>query len=144
MKNITKKLISFLLAAVMLMSMTTAVMAGIEYSVADAYEECAELYPEFVDKIKAEGISDDKIIAFLETLQQYLLNLDVEITEENFEEYIIEAVNYAITLRKHIAVRNALVNAFPGAVVDGIDGIVNEEFIPLVETIKISSSPTAC
>lgn len=136
MKIIVKKLSALLLAIVMLLAMTLTAFAGVDYSVRDAYEECAELYPEFVEKIKANGVGDSHIISLLETVQTYLLNLDFEVTEENFEAYAMEAVYYAMSLRKHIGVRNAIMIAYPEASVDGADGIVNEEFRPLMETIK--------
>ncbi len=134
MKKISEKFIAVFMAMVMVLS-CVAVVAG-AYTVEEAYEECAQIYPDFVANVKAQGVNDAKIIVFLESVQEYLLNLDIEITEDNFEEYIIEAVNAAISLRKNIAVRNALIAAYPDAVVDGVDGIINEQFIPIVETIK--------
>lgn len=136
MKNTLKKLTALITVIAMLASMTTVAFAALDYSVEDAYEECAAMYPDFVAKVKAQGVTDRQIITFLETVQEYLLNLDVEITEDNFETYLIEAVNAAITLVKNIKVRDALINAFPEAVVDGADGVIHEDFVPLVETIK--------
>lgn len=136
MKTILKKLTSLMVAFVMIFAMAPTAMAGIDVSVEDAYEECASLYPEFVENVKAQGVTDAQIIAFLETMQDYLLGLDTEVNEDNFEEYMIEAVNVAISKRAHIKVRDALIAAYPGAVVDGMDGIINPEFDPLVETIK--------
>lgn len=136
MKNILKKLTALITVIAMLATMTTAAFAALDYSVEDAYEECAAMYPDFVAKVKEKGATDRQIITFLETVQEYLLNLDVEITEDNFEMYLIDAVNAAVTLVKNIKVRDALLNAFPEAVVDGADGVIHEDFIPLVETIK--------
>lgn len=136
MKKMTKRITAILTAAIMLFTMAPVAFAGVEYSVEDAYYECAEIYPEFVNALLAQGVSDKQIITFLETLQEYLLNLDVEITEDNFEEYLIEAIGEAITLRKNIAVRDALIAAFPEAAVDGMDGIIHEDFVPIVETVK--------
>lgn len=136
MKRSLKKIAAVLLTVAMLFTAMPVALAGVEYSVEDAYYECAELYPDFVDALKAQGVTDDQIITFLETVQEYLLNLEVEITEENFEEYLIEGIMEAITLRKNIAVRDALLAAFPEAAVDGMDGIIHEDFIPIVETVK--------
>lgn len=136
MKNISKKLVALFLSVVMLLSMGTVAFAGVEYSIEDAYAECAELYPEFVDRILAEGVTEDQIIAFLEAVQEYLLNLNEEVTEENFEEHIIGAVNQTIGLRQHRFVRDALIEAFPEAVLEGAKGNISDEFLPLVETIK--------
>ena len=136
MKNIFKKLTALTIAVVMLFAMAPWVNAGVEYSVEDAYEECAALYPEFVDAVLAKGASEANIINFLYDLQEYLLNVGEEITEENFEPYVIEAINDTITKRPHIKLRDALVAAYPGAVLDGAEGIIAPEFEPLVETIK--------
>ena len=139
MKNIMKKLVAVLIvAAVMLTSMPVA-FAGISMDVEDAYYECASIYPEFVENIKAQpqNVTDKQIITFLESMQSHMLEQGEEITEDNFEEYMIDAVLYAIGLRKNTNVRDALVGAYPGAAVDGMDGIINPEFEPLVETIKL-------
>lgn len=136
MKTITKKLTALLIALVLMFTMAPTAFAGAEYTVEDAYEECAELYPEFVANVIAAGATETQIIRFLGAMQEYLINLDVEVTEENFETYMIEAINQTIAKRAHIDVRNALAKAYPGAVVDGMDGIISPEFEPLVETVK--------
>ncbi len=136
MKNIFKKLTALTLALVMLLAMAPSVNAGVEYSVEDAYEECAALYPEFVDAVLEKGATEANIIRFLYDLQDYLLNVGEEITEENFESYVLEAINDLMSKRAHIKLRDALVGAFPGAVLDGAEGIIAPEFEPIVETIK--------
>ncbi len=136
MKNILKKLTALTLSVVMLFAMAPMVNAGVEYSVEDAYAECAELYPEFVDAVVAKGASEANIIRFLYDLQDYLLNVGEEITEENFEPYALEAINDLFAKRVHVKLRDALIAAFPGAVLDGAEGVIAPEFEPLIETIK--------
>lgn len=136
MKNIFKKLVALTTAVVMLFAMAPTANAGVEYSIEDAYEECASLYPEFVDAVLAKGASEANIISFLYDLQGYLLNVGEEVTEENFEPYVIKAINDTITKRPHMKLRDALIAAYPGAVLDGAEGVIAPEFEPLVETIK--------
>ncbi len=137
MKTIFKKLTALIVAMMMVLSFAPTAFAGIEYSMEDAFNQCAEIYPYFVETVTSQGVSNAQIITFLESVQTYLLGLDVEITEENFEGYLIEGVNNAMTYRKNIAVRDALLMAFPEAAVDGMDGIIHEDFVPIVETVKL-------
>lgn len=132
-----KKITALLTAIVMIISFAPTVFAGAGYTVEDAYEECAALYPDFVDRVTSQGATEKQIITFLKSVQEYLLDMNVEITEDNFEDCLIEAVNVAVTLRKNVTVRNALVAAFPEAVVDGSEGVIHEDFEPIVETIKL-------
>lgn len=136
MKSILKKLTAFLVSIVVIFGTMPVAFAGINISVEDAYYECAEIYPEFVQKVLDSGATEAQIINLLADVQKYLLGLDVEITEDNFEDYMIEAILQAVSKRAHITVRNALVKAFPDAVLDGADGIIAPEFEPMVETVK--------
>ncbi len=133
--NVIKKLTALLIAVMMLTTSIPTVFAG-EYTVEDAYEECAQLYPEFLEKVKAQGVSDRQIISFLKYLQNFLLNKDEVITEYNFEDAIVEAVLSAFSQVTHSKVRDALTAAFPEAVVDGMDGIIHPDFQPIAETVK--------
>ncbi len=112
-----------------------AVMAE-EFTIEDAYAECCEFYPEFVESIKESGVSDEQIIAFLKDIQTLLLAQSDEITEDNFDGYFYDATNTAINNRHHIAVRNALAKAYPSAVTEFENGVIPEEFQPLYVTIK--------
>ncbi len=136
MKKAIKKITALLMVLTMMFTAVPVAFAGVEYSVEDAYEECAAEYPEFVDAVLAQGVTEKQIIGFLADVQGYLLDLDVEITEENFEDYFIEAILDTMAKRKHVKVRDALAAAFPDAVVAGMDGVIAPEFEPLVETIK--------
>lgn len=136
MKKALKKITALLVVLTMMFAAVPVAYAGIGMDVEEAYEECAALYPEFVDAVLSQGVSEKQIISFLSAIQEYLLNLDVEITEENFEDYIINAILETMAKNKYTKLRDALTAAFPGAVVDGMDGIIAPEFVPLVETIK--------
>ena len=139
MKKLFKKIGALLTVAAVMMTTMPVAMAGINLDVEDAYYECASMYPDFVEELKAQPqrVSDRQIISFLESMQSYLLSQGDVITEDNFEDYMMDAVLYATNLKKNTDVRDALVGAFPGAVVDGMDGIISPEFEPLVETIKL-------
>lgn len=139
MKNIMKKLIAMLTVLAVMLTTVPVALAGINVDVEDAYYECASMYPEFVEKVKAQkqNVTDGQIITFLKSMQSYMLGLGVEITEDNFEDYMIDAVKHASSLIINTNVRDALAAAYPGAIVDGMDGIISPEFEPLVETIKI-------
>lgn len=136
MKNVFMKIVALLTVLTVMMTTVPVAMAGININVGDAYYECASMYPDFVAEVKAQGVSDNQIISFLESMQSYLLKQG-EVTEDNFEQYMMDAVLYASNLKKNTEVRDALVAAFPGAVVDGMEGIISPEFEPLVATVKL-------
>lgn len=135
MKNIFKKLTALAVSIVMLFAMAPFAEAK-AYTVEDAYRDCASMYPEFVDAILSNGATEENIIRFLYGLQEYLLNQNTEITPSNIESYMLEGINDLFNKRMHIKLRNAVVAAYPGAVLDGADGIISPEFMPLVETVK--------
>ncbi|MGM9550987.1 MAG: hypothetical protein ACI3XA_01895 [Clostridia bacterium] len=137
MIKILKKLTALVVALMIITTCVPVAFAGLDVSIEDAYDECAAMYPDFVSRVLAQDVSEKQIITFLESVQEYLLNVNDEITEDNFEGYLIEGINAAIALRKNIKVRDALIAAFPEAVVDGMDGVINEDFQPIVETIKL-------
>ncbi|MBQ3110318.1 MAG: S-layer homology domain-containing protein [Clostridia bacterium] len=137
MKKTFKRLTAVLLTLAFMLTSAPVAFAGIGMDIGVAYEECAAMYPEFVDAVLAQGATESQIINFLGDVQSYLLSLDVEVTEDNFEDYFIEAILDSMSKRKHMKLRDALVGAFPGAALDGMDGIIAPEFQPLVETIKL-------
>ncbi len=139
MKSIMKKIVALFTVLAVMVTTVPVAMAGINIDVEDAYYECAAMYPEFVEKVKAQPqrVTDSQLISFLESMQTYLLRQNTEITEDNFTDYLMDAVLYASNLKKNTAVRDALVAAYPGAVVDGMDGIISPEFEPLVATVKL-------
>lgn len=136
MKTILKKMTALALSIVMIFALTPSVSAKSSYTVEDAYEECAAMYPEFVDAIIANGATRDNILRFLYGLQEYLLNLNVELNEKNIDSYMLEGINELMNKRVHIKLRDAIVAAFPGAVLDGAEGKIAPEFQPLVATVK--------
>ncbi len=109
-----------------------------EYTVEDAYAECCEMYPEFINAVKSTDIpvTDDQIIALLRDVQNYLNSGRFEVTKENFDDCFKEAVMDAFTYRRHIAVRDAIIKAFPDAAVEAQEGKLPEQFRPLYETMK--------
>lgn len=128
-----KKLISLLLTAVMLFP-SFAVFAK-DYDEEGIYRECYTLYPDFVDRVKAQGVSDKQIIRFLSSVEEYLLSLD-DLTEENFDDNMFASIKYAFGLLKNIKVRDALSAAYPEAVPKAAEGVVPPEFMPIYITVK--------
>lgn len=139
MKNTVKKLVAILTVISVMFTAVPVAMADISVDVATAYYECASMYPGFVETLKAQPqkVTDAQIITFLESMQTYMLRQNDVISEDNFEDYLFDAVAYAGNLKKNINVRDAIISAYPGAVVDGAEGIISPEFEPLVETIKL-------
>ncbi len=136
MKKILKKMTALAIAIVMIFALTPSVNAREAYTVEDAYDECAAMYPEFVNAIIENGATRDNIIRFLYGLQEYLLNLNVELNERNIDSYMLEGINDLMNKRVHTKLRDAIIAAFPGAVLDGAEGKIAPEFQPLVETVK--------
>lgn len=130
-----KKLTAMLLAFIILLS-ALPIFAALDYDEEGAYWECYMLYPDFVDKIKANGVTDSQIIKFLGYVEKHLLTKDEDLNEENFDDYMFDAVKYAFDLRPNISIRNAIIRAYPQAVTEGRKGIVPKDFIPIYETVK--------
>ena len=109
---------------------------AVDYDEEGAYKECCTLYPDFVQKVKDNGVTDKQITVFLSSVEEHLLTRDGVLTEENFDDYMFEAIKYAFNLRKNIRVRNALSKAYPDSIADAIDGIITDEFRPIYDTVK--------
>lgn len=136
MKGILKKMLSAAVAAVMVFALCITSFAASDFSVEDAYAECSELYPDFVESIKSHGVTDAQIIRFLKSVYEYLLNYEDEITEDNFDSYLIDAVAASFQVRENIAVRNALSSQYSDAFVYASEGKIAPEFMPMYETAK--------
>ena len=137
MKTILKKLTALFVCMCFVLTGAPVAFAGVGMPVDEAFYECAAIYPEFVAEVTAAGATERQIISFLSDMQGYLFGLGFEITEDNFEDYMFDAITETMSKRAHVKLRDALLKAYPGAVVDGMDGIISPEFEPLVETVKI-------
>ncbi len=135
----TKKFTAFISAFLILFS-SLPVFAQKDYDEVGAYNQCCLLYPEFVQKVRDNGATDERITAFLASVEKKLLTFEEELgeklDEENFDQYMFDSIKYAFSLRKHILVRNALSAAYPDSIVDAMDGVVTEEFMPIYDTVK--------
>lgn len=140
MKNALKKTIALLICVIFTLPLSVSVIAEEEYTVRDAYFECAAMYPEFVENIKAQkqNVTDDQLIALLETIRANLLSRQevIVIDESNFYDELADAVTSAFSMRRHINARDAITAAYPDAVYDASQGVVNEEFRPIYETVR--------
>lgn len=130
-----KKITAAILAFIFIFSILPA-SAATDYDEVGAYEECYTLYPDFVNRVKAQGVTDKQIITFLGYVEKHLLSRDEELNEDNFDQYMFDAIKYAFELRPNIAVRNALGKAYPNSVPSAMEGVVTEEFMPIYDTVK--------
>ncbi len=137
MGKFLKTVVSMLVCIAMTLSAASLCFAE-EYTIEDAYAECCEMYPEFIDAVKNTGITvtDDQILALLKDVQNYLNSGRFEVTKENFDDCFKEAVMDAFTYRQNISVRDALIKAFPDAAIEAQQGKLPEKFRPLYETMK--------
>jgi hypothetical protein len=137
MKNNLKKTIAASLAAVCVFSFSSVSIAAEDYTVEDAYYEFCNSYMDFVDNVKAQdkNLTDERIISFVQNVYDNLLKYD-DIDRDNFDDYATDAVMAAFSLTKNVAIRNAIMQAYPDATVDAMDGIVNPEFRPLYTMVK--------
>ncbi len=130
-----KKLTALFLMSIIILSLHVPCIA-VDYDEVGAYYECCTLYPDFVNKVKAENVNDDQIIYFLGCVEKHLLTREEVLSDENFDEYMFDAIQYSFNLRKNIRVRNALSAAFPNSVPDAAQGIITDEFRPIYDTVK--------
>ena len=131
-----KKILALVLAFTMLVCFAPSTLA---YSVRDAYNDFAAQYPEFIDIIVAEGVSESTIIDFLRALQRnlYITNRFTPVTESNFEEVLIEAVMDVSNAAQFSDLQGALWGAYGDAVLDAVaTHKVPDELMPLYETVK--------
>lgn len=129
-----KKAIALFLSLIVICSSVPAL--GVNYDIQGAYDECNTLYPVFVENVLAQGVTEEKVMVFMSDVRDYLINLPEELTEDNFDHHIYDAVNSAFDLRRNIKVRDALMAAYPDAVGSALKGQVSEEFMPVYNTIK--------
>ncbi len=129
-----KKAVTWLVVCILIFSSIPCF--AVDYDEVGAYNECCLLYPDFVQKVKDNGVNDNQIIAFLGSVEDNLLTYNGVLTEENFDTYMFNAIKAAFELRKNRFVRDALLNAYPDSIDDARKGIVTEEFMPIYITVK--------
>ncbi len=132
---IIKRVFSVLLIFTIVFSFSTSLFAK-DYDEAGIYYECYTLYPDFVDKVKNEGVNDKAILNFLQSVEKHLSTREDELNEENFDKYMFDAIEYSLNLKKNIPVRDALTKAYPDALPDAMKGVVPEEYMPIYNTVK--------
>ena len=130
-----KKVLSVLLILITILSFVPAISA-IDYDEEGAYNECYTLYPDFINKIKDLGITDNQLMTFVKSVEDKVLEQNVELTEENFDSLMFTAFKEAFKMRKNIKVRDALAKAYPESTTEAIDGVITEEFMPIYITVK--------
>ncbi|MBQ8541118.1 MAG: hypothetical protein IJ435_06555 [Clostridia bacterium] len=130
-----KRIISFILSLTIIYS-AFPVTAQTDYDEEGAYNECYTLYPDFINKIKDLGITDNQLMTFVKSVESEVLEQNVELTEENFDDLMFVAFKEAFRARKNLKVRDALAKAYPESVTAAMDGIITEEFMPIYITVK--------
>ena len=131
-----KKIISFAVAAIMLISMA---FSAIAYDASDAYSDFKKEYPDFVNSLLNGGIDEQLLIDFLQSVQNYMieLNANEKITESNFEKNALNAVNIVSSREKYTVIQDTLIILYPDAVKQIVtQSTVPDEFKPLMNTIK--------
>ncbi len=131
-----KKILALVLAMTMVICMMPSAHA---YSVRDAYDEFAAQYPEFIDVIVENGVSESKLIDFLRALQRslYLKNLMEPITEDNFEDVLLDSVESVSNADRFLDLQRALMIAYPDAVDEAlVHRRIHPDLMPLCNTVK--------
>lgn len=134
-----KNLMAMLLAAVMLF----CAVPSFAYSVRDAYNEFVGQYPEFVNTVIQNGngkVTEKLIIDFLGAIQRNLNNTHrfvAPITEENFDDALIDAVLTVSSADKYSPLQTALIKSYPDAIMDAAtQKKVTGELLPIYEVVK--------
>ena len=131
-----KKIMALILAVAMLMCAVPNVFA---YSVRDAYSDFAANYPGFIDSIVAQGVSESVILDFLRALQNnlYMVNRVIKITDDNFEDVLIDTVMTVSNAREFDELQKAMWRAFPDAAYEAqVHGRIHADFMPLYEAVR--------
>lgn len=130
-----KKLMALILAFAMLVCVMPTAFA---YSVRDAYADFAAEYPGFIDDIVAQGVSESVILNFLRGIQNnlYVKNRVEKITEDNFQEALIDAVFAVSNASEFSRLQVALFRAYPDAANEALYGRIHPDFEPLYEAVR--------
>ena len=130
-----KKIISLLIAIIMLFSTVSTFALNLD----DAYTEFKFLHQDFVNSLINFGIPEETIISFIYDVYDYILeiNYSTPVTEANFEEHAITAINRVSAREEFYSLQDALIILYPGAIKLALtEGKVDKDFQPLVDTIK--------
>lgn len=110
------------------------------YTAEDAYWECAALYPEFINNIKAKDnsgtVDDAALIAFVGNVYDYIKKIEATLDKGEFDSVVFDAVNYAFSLRRNIFVRNAVSSAYPNAAAEAMEGIISDDLRPIYLAVR--------
>lgn len=106
-------------------------------TVEECYEDMVAAYPEFVDAIVATGkVEENDLLDYVFKVYNSFLTLnDVygDVTEETFDENFKDIVQATLTKSN---LYYALLEAYPDAIRQALDGVIAPEFQPLYQTMK--------
>ena len=123
-----KKIVLFILVFVFLLS--SAVFAGptfakTKYTVTETYNILKEKFPEFIDRLKTRGVTDDEIAAFLYDLNENLSNVK-GLNKDNFKSNMFTALKTTLYSGAHNNLLSALMLEFS----DEIEAMLTTHEIP--------------
>lgn len=132
-----KKFCSLIILVTILFSAFVSFAApNYDYDEEGAYRECCTLYPDFIDKVKNEGVSDKQLLNFVKSVENEIIKTGVLLTNENFDTLMFASFKSAFDKRGNIAVRDALAKAYPKSVTEAMSGNITDEFMPIYTTVK--------
>lgn len=132
-----------ILALILALTMVLCALPAQAYTVRDGYLDFVAQYPEFVEKVLSKGqgrVSESMVIDFLAAIQRNLYDQNryvAPVTEENFDDALINAVMSLSMLEAYAPLQAALLRAYPDAVSDALlHGRISPELMPLYEAVK--------
>ncbi len=126
----------FVLTAILFSSFPSIAAPEYDYDEEGAYRECCTLYPDFVDKVKSEGVSDKQLLNFVKSVENEIVKTGDFLTVENFDTLMFDSFKSAFNKRANISVRDALAKAYPESVTEAMSGNITDEFMPIYTTVK--------
>lgn len=139
----SKKILSLILSAVLLMTGAQTVIAAKEsYTVREAYMYFAETEADFIlsvlDNGYEAGVTESQLLSLFHAIQRsfYLTNRFENITSENFQEYFFEIISNVSNSPDFSNIQNTLYDTYPDAAKAALDGVVHKDFMPLFNSVK--------
>jgi len=110
----------------------------------EAFVKIKTEYPEFVARMNKGGATDQDIIKFISSAVDYMVKKDVKVTEENFDEVMMETMETVIYYSSNLPVYQALTKEFTKeAMYLVLNKEIPESLKPLYNAVKeiVLSSP---
>ncbi|GBF33907.1 hypothetical protein DCCM_3018 [Desulfocucumis palustris] len=108
------------------------IQAGAETS--DSYEQLSQQFPDYIDKLIDKGADESQIRSLVQDLEQALQGQ--QLTEENFNDAVMEAALQLVSQDKHKDVVDAILAAYPQDVQDLMQGKISAGLMPVYNVLK--------